>query len=817
MMSMAGAHEGRETAMSEEQVRALSVRELVRQRLGADADRWHLALVQRSEVWDQVRMRYLLDSLLEGYPIGSLLLCRVTGLSRVIRLEGDRRVLEEAGTDSWQLLDGQQRINALFSLFTGNGRYGRFFLHMTARRDAPAGPVTTRRAREQSLRYIYWQEEPESERAIPERDRHIDLSRWYSWAEQERGTADAAASVLATGSGDTLRLLNTVDPEFADSLDATDLEVAWHRLRRLLDVWRQPVIPVQYLTLGSPLHVLEVFTRINRAGVQVAGEDLFFAAVKTLWGDAEQVVARVVERLGAPDGGPADVTPLVGRLGALRTLARLAALAAGQSDVLPLTVDRLSGTRGDTLVNVMQVLSDPDGPALRRMATVLGVVTRSSALGFGLYSVDERLWDDVLAWAAVNGRAEDAGWVRAQLSSIDAYLLGATSFRYPTVLRDSFSRVAMIEALTAGLAAGAFPAQRIAEVTRTGIRELREGRTRVRGSAGDEDRLWLADANASLFLSILQSIPYQPQRDVFDWDHIFPQNQASLMWSPGPEGRWRRHHPHRNLVGSAGNLWGLDARANRTAKDLLPGAKFTLIEHESAPRGWRVWPRERWWLTGDEIAEFSEIGQRLQAGHDIDAAMDRFRALVTHRALRMTTEVFAKLPEAELFAADKGGAGAEASRSPRIAEALGVEIPRPVRTGREPIAPAAPDQRVEQVLLLADQRGTGGVLRDLVARATALRLQVRGYQSTITLTPPTTRAIALVALGPHERRAGLVTTWVNPRAFADHFTSVPAERFDEELGGIRGSLLDGVAVADLADRLERLLGPVLGSGLTEGT
>lgn len=29
---------------------------------------WHLALVQRDLVWDHVRMRYLLDSLLESYP-----------------------------------------------------------------------------------------------------------------------------------------------------------------------------------------------------------------------------------------------------------------------------------------------------------------------------------------------------------------------------------------------------------------------------------------------------------------------------------------------------------------------------------------------------------------------------------------------------------------------------------------------------------------------------------------------------------------------------------------------------------------------------
>jgi hypothetical protein len=38
---------------------------------------WRLALVQRDLVWDDVRMARLLDSMLAGYPIGTLLVCRV--------------------------------------------------------------------------------------------------------------------------------------------------------------------------------------------------------------------------------------------------------------------------------------------------------------------------------------------------------------------------------------------------------------------------------------------------------------------------------------------------------------------------------------------------------------------------------------------------------------------------------------------------------------------------------------------------------------------------------------------------------------------
>ena len=263
-----------------------------------------------------------------------------------------------------------------------------------------------------------------------ERDRRIDLSGWYAWAERESGGAADAGSLLGAGPTHTVAILNEIDSDFADALDAVETEIAWRRLRRLIEIWRTPSIPVQYLRLGSPEHVLEVFTRLNRAGVQVAGENLFFAAVKTRWNDAEQVIARVVSRLRPQESSSDSATPLVGRLGTFRTIARLAARAVGQADLVPLTVDRLSGPRGLAIINGMQTVSDPESPAVRRMAALLDAVTRFSSLGFGLYSVDDRLWDAVLGWAAVNRAADDASWVRDRLSEIDVYLLGATSFRY---------------------------------------------------------------------------------------------------------------------------------------------------------------------------------------------------------------------------------------------------------------------------------------------------------------------------------------------------------------------------------------------------
>ena len=217
-----------------EAVRVLSVRDLVRRRIGADVDRWHLALVQRAEVWDHVRMRYLLDSLLAGYPVGSLLVCQVTGQSRIIRVEDGKRTTGWADPNAWQLLDGQQRINALFSLFTGQGDYGRFYLDMTMPREPAGGPVTGRRARDQGLGYIHWQDAEKPDAVVPERANRIDLSRWYEWAEADGGQLINEAGQALRVSASPLSILTQIDSDFRDDLDPSSEPIAREALSRAI-------------------------------------------------------------------------------------------------------------------------------------------------------------------------------------------------------------------------------------------------------------------------------------------------------------------------------------------------------------------------------------------------------------------------------------------------------------------------------------------------------------------------------------------------------------------------------------------------------
>lgn len=748
------------------------MRELVLRRAGREVDPWDLALVQRAEVWDQVRMRHLLDSLLAGYPIGAILLCRVAERSLIQRREGAGRRVFEATQGAWQLLDGQQRINALFCLFSGRGDYGRFFLDMTVPREPP-GPTTRRRSKDRALGYIVWQHAPEpvDHNPVVDRDRHVDLSGWLDWVEAEPGRVEKALSDLRAEPQEAARMLRDIDPAFTPDLREDQLQVAAGRLERLLRLWIEPSIPVLRAEVQTPLDVLEVFSRINLGGVQVASTDVYFAAVKTFWPDAEARIAGVSGGLG-----------LLGRLGALQLVSRLASRGIGQGDLLPLTVDRLAGPRGAPLIAAMGQLSEPDSPVLLRMQDFSVVLREHSGLGYGLRLVAWQVWDEVLTWAAATGNS-DAAWWGQNLPLVDAYLLGATVFRYSTVLGDRYRRVALHEALAAGLAGEPFPVDKILAVARAGNPELRASRQAVRGLSAEGDRQWLADRNAGLLLSLAQCIPYQVARPI-DWDHIFPQAQASRMWAVGDTGR-RVHHRYRGYVQSAGNLWAMDAGANRALQDTPPVRKFALIDtwRESA-EGHPVWPQEQWFLDAEQIAAFANVDRALTDDPArIDEAMAAFRSLVTQRAEALLQNAFTELPQARLFAADAYVPAADATSydTEVLAERLdlGTVVDRFREAPPEHFAPRG----AEGLRLSVEWAGREEELKWVVR--TASKAHTRSgralparpgegfdFRRYIHLTGPATDTYPAVAIMGPFTEVGLAPTWLVFRSDTGGFATV---------------------------------------------
>ena len=610
-------------------VSGVSVGELVRRRMGREPDPWNLALVQRDEVWDPVRMRQLLDSLLAGYPIGAILLCRVAESSQVLARNGGARQAVDADRAHWQLLDGQQRINALFSILTAEGEYGRFFLDLLAPRPEP-GPVTRRSSKERHLAHLPWDSGPSDEGGddvFLRQPWHLDLSRWLDWAESDRFKS-------AVNETNVCEVVLEIDPDCSANFDGEQARVAAYRVAQIARAWSSPTIPVLATEVATPMDVLEVFTRINMGGVQVSGLDVYFAAVKTFWPNAEACLDRV-----------AATSDFLDRMSALRLISRLASRGLNQGDILPMVVDRLTGERGRLLISAMEELSSEASPILRRLEEFDRVIADESMLGMGLKFVDHLLWDEPLAWAAAHelGSAEI---YRASLSEVDGYLMGASLFDYRGVLGDAFRRSAMLESLAAATGGERFPLERIRSVAEAaGLSRVRK----VRGLSDLADQTALANSRKALILGIAQRLPYS--QTYVDIDHIYPSalGSAELRVVSPTSGRLV-HHKQRGRLNWLGNFWMLDASTNRALQATPPKAKFQRL----TAGDFAVWPRDQWGIDETEQVGFEDIEELLADQANREAGGNAFGTLVEARGQRLLKQAIVNVPAAALFAADSG-------------------------------------------------------------------------------------------------------------------------------------------------------------------
>ena len=179
---------------------------------------------------------------------------------------------------------------------------------------------------------------------------------------------DCGEALLASGQPEVLA--KEIDPQFTHALGGQEREVAAEWLRRILRMWTTPIVPVMRATVGTPEDILELFARLNRSGIPVRDADIYFAAVKTFWNDAEPRLKRVVDAskrgVGAGDGHA-----FLTMERALRLISRLAGRGLRGGDVLPLTVERIAGNRRDAMVAAMDALTSNDSPVLAAPRPVL--------------------------------------------------------------------------------------------------------------------------------------------------------------------------------------------------------------------------------------------------------------------------------------------------------------------------------------------------------------------------------------------------------------------------------------------------------------
>ena len=359
--------------------------------------------------------------------------------------------------------------------------------------------------------------------------------------------------------------------------------------------------------------------------MDVAGDDVFFAAVKTLWRDAEENLHRLTLAL-----------PFLSRSSALRVAARCASVELDGPDLLPLDVKRLNGERGRALIAKMEELARPGSPFLAGAERVGTAAVQCSGLGLALRHLPQQLFDPVVAWAAARGASglgEDA------LAPAWAFLLGAAAFGYRSTFGLTFERLAFAQALVAGRAGGVFPLSAIAGAARSRWPGLTRGRRTVRGVGTDDEKRAVVNENTTTFLLVAQQIPFTlPDGVALDWEHLFPtaRGDENLKWR-GADGTWKlQRHPDSWCIGRAGNLLALDASLNRSAGMRWPDEK--LLQYREA----KHWPPDLF-LSASEESVLLEACDALRNKRVPDGAtlLSRY---VRERELRIFAAVVARFP-----------------------------------------------------------------------------------------------------------------------------------------------------------------------------
>ena len=554
-----------------------------------------------------------------------------------------------------------------------------------------------------------------------------------------------------------------------------------------------------------------MFSRINLAGVRLDGEDVFFAAVKTEWPNAEEHLDRV-----------AAASPLLNRMTALRLLARLASRWRSKDDLLPLRVDRLNGDKGRQLIATMERLAADDSPLLVRIGVLGRLLTSESKIGYGLRLLDDGLFDHIFAWAAVNPNGTDEDIVRGHLGSIETYLLGAHGFRYATVFRDGYLRLGFAEAIAAGANNEPFPIERIVAGSHRRWKGLRRGQNFVVSITDDDQRRRLTDQNTGLFLSILQQIPFDlPLRDPLapthgarqvEWDHVYPQARAAKMRVRHPVTRYLVHHRDRGLVWEAGNLWALDRPINNKASDAYPSDKFAMLASlpdplRNLPSAWPAVDDSA--ITEVERANLAEAERFIRAD-DIEEGMRYFRTYVVERGLRIYRTVLDAFPGLERFAAsaevDADGLEDVVAQSLKAMLVLDDAGEDDEDETELPDAPTAEfDDRFGSVLALADRAELGPELRQVIAVAFDLGLAPRPRQSSLMVAPRANRGRMLFTVWPQTSHGGRLSIYRWAQAIAEFFPTISEEAARAALGSDGYGVLERGDVTEFLSRLRELL------------
>ncbi len=255
--------------------------------------------IQRPFVWEEEQMVRLFDSLMQNYPIQTLLFWRTKDEIKArkfmeqVAWDSDLSDFYEPnfskeGVEKVFVLDGQQRLQTLYALF-----FGAITSPDNKRAEAYFEITTGLSQDDQGISYkLSFYSEPMS---LP----------WYRVADAIGKDNKKNAEDVADSINEFLSVRNASVP-IADQMTDADIKAQEKRVRRnvgqLFSILREDqhfwIQELDGVASAFPYRkVLDIFARVNSGGTKLDASDLMFAAMKEGWAEIEEVIEDTTELL----------------------------------------------------------------------------------------------------------------------------------------------------------------------------------------------------------------------------------------------------------------------------------------------------------------------------------------------------------------------------------------------------------------------------------------------------------------------------------------------------------------------------------------
>jgi hypothetical protein len=250
--------------------------------------------IQRPFVWKEEQMVRLLDSLMRGYPIQTFLLWKTREFIKARKFMDEIRqnvalsdlydeMKSEEGVEKTFVLDGQQRLQTLFTIFSGAIADG-------ARREAW---IDLHSGTEPDPENLYYRIKFAAESPGPS---------WFRIPSLRTQHARNNAEEIAEEINEKLD-----DPSWTAAESREKQRLVRRNISQLVSLlrngdhfWYEELDGIAHAVFSYD-RVLDIFVRVNSGGTKLDGSDLMFAAMKGMSETVEEEVEEVAETLNRGD------------------------------------------------------------------------------------------------------------------------------------------------------------------------------------------------------------------------------------------------------------------------------------------------------------------------------------------------------------------------------------------------------------------------------------------------------------------------------------------------------------------------------------